>query len=59
MTGTQRFVPPRQQAQEDEATEEEDPNPPNPPVFTFPQQPGLIQPGQFPNLPATTTAASR
>ena len=51
MNGTQRFVPQRQQAQEDEATEEEDPNPPNPPVFTFPQQPGLIQPGQFPNLP--------
>jgi hypothetical protein len=54
MNGTQRFVPPRQQAQEDEATEEEDPNPPNPPVFTFPQQPGLIQPGQFPNLPGNS-----
>lgn len=56
MNGTQRFVPPRQQAQEDEATEEEDPNPPNPPVFTFPQQPGsmqpgTVQPGQFPNMP--------
>jgi hypothetical protein len=52
MTGTQRFVPPRQRPTEngDEA-EEEDPNPPNPPVFTFPQQPGMIQPGQFPNMP--------
>lgn len=51
--GTQRFVPPRQQAQaEDENDEEEeDPNPPNPPVFTFPQQPGMVQPGQFQNMP--------
>jgi hypothetical protein len=53
MAGTQRFVPPRQQQAEDEDREEEDPNPPNPPVFTFPQQqPGMVQPGQFPNMPA-------
>lgn len=51
MTGTQRFVPPRQQPQNEDANEEEDPNPPNPPVFTFPQQPGMVQPGQFPNIP--------
>ncbi len=56
--GTQRFVPPRQQAQEEaNDAEEDDPNPPNPPVFTFPQQPGgaqpgMVQPGQFPNMPA-------
>lgn len=58
IAGTQRFVPPRQQSQaEDDANEEDDPNPPNPPVFTFPQQPGMVQPGmvqpgQFPNMPA-------
>jgi hypothetical protein len=53
MNGTQRFVPPRQQQAEDEDREEEDPNPPNPPVFTFPQQqqPGMVQPGQFPTMP--------
>ncbi len=46
--GTQRFVPPqRQQQQADEDEDEEDPNPPNPPVFTFPQQPGSVQPGVF------------
>jgi hypothetical protein len=52
MAGTQRFVPPRQQAQQEDEANEEDPNPPNPPVFTFPQQPGVVQPGQFPNMPA-------
>jgi hypothetical protein len=53
MTGTQRFVPPRQRPTDDDNNnvEEEDPNPPNPPVFTFPQQPGMVQPGQFPNMP--------
>ena len=34
--GTQRFVPPRSEPAE-ESPEEEDRNPPNPPVFTFPQ----------------------
>jgi hypothetical protein len=53
MAGTQRFVPPRPQPSDDDNNdrEEEDPNPPNPPVFTFPQQPGMVQPGQFPNMP--------
>lgn len=53
MAGTQRFVPPRQQPAnaEDEESAEEDPNPPNPPVFTFPQQPGVVQPGVFNNMP--------
>ena len=47
--GTQRFVPPNRQQQngDEDAREEEDPNPPNPPVFTFPQQPGMVQPGVF------------
>lgn len=53
MAGTQRFVPPRRQPQQeaDEEPEEEDPNPPSPPVFTFPQpgQNGLPQPGMFNN----------
>jgi hypothetical protein len=54
MAGTQRFVPPRrppQQQEPDEEPEEEDPNPPNPPVFTFPQpgQNGVPQPGMFNN----------
>ena len=48
IAGTQRFVPPRQQPSDDEK-EEEDPNPPSPPVFTFPQQPGMVQPGVFNN----------
>lgn len=43
--GTQRFVPSRPEPAEDPA-EEEDRNPPNPPVFTFPQQ-GQ----QFPGAP--------
>lgn len=54
MAGTQRFVPPRQQQQQaDSEPEEEDPNPPNPPVFTFPQpgQNGMQQPGMFNNAP--------
>jgi hypothetical protein len=50
LAGTQRFVPPRRQQDEDEdneqQNEEEDPNPPNPPVFTFPGAPNS-QPGQF------------
>ena len=50
IAGTQRFVPPRQQPSDDDK-DEEDPNPPNPPVFTFPQQPGLVQPGVFNNTP--------
>ena len=49
IAGTQRFVPPRQQPSNDDDQEEEDPNPPNPPVFTFPQQPGMVQPGVFNN----------
>lgn len=46
MAGTQRFVPPQRVADEDEKVEE-DPNPPNPPVFTFPGAPQNGQPGQF------------
>jgi hypothetical protein len=47
MAGTQRFVPPQRQVEdEDREEEEEDPNPPNPPVFTFPGAPNA-QPGQF------------
>lgn len=48
IAGTQRFVPPRQQPSDDDK-EEDDPNPPSPPVFTFPQQPGMVQPGVFNN----------
>lgn len=53
MPGTQRFVPPqRQAADDDDAAAEEDPNPPNPPVFTFPGAPGQNgQPGVFVNQP--------
>jgi hypothetical protein len=52
--GTQRFVPPRQRPEQSEPAEQEEPdeNPPNPPVFTFPQpgQNGFVnQPGQFQN----------
>ena len=54
LAGTQRFVPPgvQQPVENDEPAEEEDPNPPNPPVFTFPQpgqqpQGGFAQPGMF------------
>lgn len=54
LAGTQRFVPPRRQPQQEadeEPEEEEDPNPPSPPVFTFPQpgQNGVPQPGMFNN----------
>ena len=55
--GTQRFIPPRQRPEQDEPAEIEEPdeNPPNPPVFTFPQ-PGngfVNQPGQFQGAPGT------
>ena len=57
--GTQRFVPPpRQRAEEPdvEQVEEPDDNPPNPPVFTFPQpgqQNGFVnQAPQFNGAPA-------
>ena len=54
--GTQRFIPPRQRTEQDEVAEQEEPdeNPPQPPVFTFPQ-PGnngfVNQPGQFQGAP--------
>lgn len=58
MNGTQRFIPPQRQqpSEDDEPADEPDPNPPNPPVFTFPQpgqQPagGLAQPGMPANVP--------
>jgi hypothetical protein len=52
MSGTQRFVPPRRDTEPvEQEPDDDDPNPPNPPVFTFPQ-PGqagaALQPGQFP-----------
>jgi hypothetical protein len=54
--GTQRFVPPRQRADEQDDIEEPDDNPPSPPVFTFPQAPQINgnpqQPGAFGNVPA-------
>ena len=54
--GTQRFVPPRQRADDQEDVEEPDDNPPAPPVFTFPQAPQNNaypqQPGAFGNVPA-------
>ena len=41
MNGTQRFIPPQRQASDDVNEEkDEDPTPPNPPVFTFPGAPG-------------------
>ena len=51
MNGTQRFIPPQRQASDDVNEEkEEDPTPPNPPVFTFPGAPGQNgQPGFQPN----------
>ena len=53
--GNQRFVPQRppvrQVEEDDEPEEEPDPNPPNAPVFTFPQPGGNAQPGMFQNLP--------
>ena len=53
MAGTQRFVPPQRRADDDDTdNEEEDPNPPNPPVFTFPGAPNQSgQPGAFVNQP--------
>jgi hypothetical protein len=54
VTNNQRFVPPRQVVRpadnDNEPDDEPDPNPPNAPVFTFPQ-PGQqnAQPGQFIN----------
>jgi len=58
MNGTQRFIPPqRQVSEEDNDDREEDPTPPNPPVFTFPGAPGangqpVFQPNTFqPNNP--------
>jgi hypothetical protein len=56
--GTQRFVPPprqqRPEPQEQDEPVEADENPPNPPVFTFPQpgQNGFNPPGSFVNNPA-------
>jgi hypothetical protein len=55
MPGTQRFVPPQRQPanDDDEEEEEDDPNPPNPPVFTFPGAPGQQgPPGAFNPPPA-------
>ena len=58
--GTQRFIPPRMAEQkEPDEQEEPDENPPNPPVFTFPQpgqqqngfQPGFSQPGMINTMP--------
>ena len=53
MAGTQRFVPPQRQTDDDnDDREEADPNPPQPPVFTFPNaangQPGQFQPPSNP-----------
>lgn len=60
-----RFVPPRPRPEQPETEEQAEPdeNPPNPPVFTFPQQgPGGVQPGMIsapPNIgqPQTMTIA--
>lgn len=52
--GTQRFIPPQRQQPEQDEQEEPDENPPQPPVFTFPQpnqQNGFQQPGTFTNAP--------
>jgi hypothetical protein len=56
--GTQRFIPPRPQPQEQVEPDEPDDNPPNPPVFTFPQNGqqngqanGFQQPQPFINAP--------
>ena len=52
MAGTQRFVPPQRRADDDDNDNEEDPNPPNPPVFTFPNAPNQNgQPGVFVSQP--------
>lgn len=71
VTGTQRFVPPRQRAEEPEEVQEPDDNQPSPPVFTFPQTPqnmgypqqpaggyvpaGVAQPGMIVPAPQTIT----
>ena len=53
MNGTQRFIPPQRQASDEENNDrEDDPTPPNPPVFTFPGAPGqngqpVFQPNAF------------
>jgi len=56
LAGTQRFVPPRQRAEDQEEIQEPDDNPVSPPVFTFPQAPQNNavpqQPGVFGNVPA-------
>ena len=49
--GTQRFIPPQRQASDEDDAREEDPTPPNPPVFTFPSAPG---PGGQPSFPGNT-----
>lgn len=50
--GTQRFIPPQRQAADDDEAREEDPTPPNPPVFTFP---GAPAPGGQPSFPGQNT----
>jgi hypothetical protein len=47
--GTQRFIPPQRQVANEDEVNDEDPTPPNPPVFTFPGAPGQGQP-VFPNV---------
>ncbi|HYE86919.1 MAG TPA: hypothetical protein VEA16_11225 [Vicinamibacterales bacterium] len=56
--GPQRFAPPRPAGDQDEPEPQSEPddNPPNAPVFTFPQpgqQNGAGQPGQFNGAPAS------
>ena len=46
--GTQRFIPPQRQVSDDEEAREDDPTPPNPPVFTFPGAPGQGGQATFP-----------
>jgi hypothetical protein len=48
--GTQRFVPPQRQLPDDDEATEDDPTPPNPPVFTFPGAPGAGGQPAFPNM---------
>ena len=48
MNGTQRFIPPQRQVSDDDEPREEDPTPPNPPVFTFPGAPGANGQPTFP-----------
>ena len=54
--GTQRFVPPRQRAEEQEEIEEPDDNQPSPPVFTFPQPPQNMA---YPQQPAGVNSRGR